>query len=151
MSTHIVKGRDFATTDVQGAPIVAIVNRVFAERYLKGRDPIGVQFSAGYPIPDPTQEVTIIGVVDDVRQKTLADPAEPAFYVPTTQFPIRRGTAVVATTLSDPAVLENAISASDPLILAIATLLIVAITVAATLLPAIRASKMSPASALQSE
>ena len=60
---------------------VAIVNRVFVERYLKGPDPIGVQFSAGYPAPDPRNEVTIVGVVDDVRQKSLAEPAEPAFYL----------------------------------------------------------------------
>ena len=75
---------------------VAIVNRVFVDRYLKGRDPIGVQFSAGYPAPDPRNEVTIIGVVDDVRQKSLAEPAEPAFYSSLTQIPLRRATAVVS-------------------------------------------------------
>ena len=30
-----------------------------------------MQFSAGYPAPDPKNEVTIVGVVDDVRQKSL--------------------------------------------------------------------------------
>ena len=44
-----------------------------------------------------------------------------------------------------------AISASDPLILAIATLLITAITVLATMIPAARASRVSPTNALQSE
>ena len=44
-----------------------------------------------------------------------------------------------------------AIRASDPLILAVATLLITAITVLATMIPATRASRLSPASALQSE
>jgi ABC-type antimicrobial peptide transport system permease subunit len=44
-----------------------------------------------------------------------------------------------------------AISASDPVILAIATLLIIAITLLATAIPAARAARLSPASALQSE
>ena len=44
-----------------------------------------------------------------------------------------------------------AIRASDPLMLSIATVLIVTITVAASLIPAIRASRLNPANALQSE
>jgi ABC-type antimicrobial peptide transport system permease subunit len=44
-----------------------------------------------------------------------------------------------------------AIRASDPLILSIATLLITAITLLATTIPAARAARLNPASALQSE
>jgi putative ABC transport system permease protein len=95
MGTKLIKGRDFNSADVATGLQVAIVNQVFVDRYLKGRDPIGVQFSAGYPRPDPTQEVTIVGVVDNVRQKSLSDVAEPAYYVPLTQAPIRRLIAVV--------------------------------------------------------
>ena len=87
MGTPLIKGRDFGTGDLPTTVPVAIVNQVFVDRYLKGRDPIGVQFSAGYPAPDPRNEVTIVGVVDDVRQKSLAEPAEPAFYQPLTQIP----------------------------------------------------------------
>src|SRR5205085_2869836 len=67
--------------------------------------------SAGYPQPNPQNEVTIVGVIDDVRHKTLGDPAEPAFYTPLTQAPLRRATAVVHTTAADPAVVESAIRA----------------------------------------
>ena len=109
MGTALVKGRDFGTGDLPNNQPVAIVNRVFVDRYLKGRDPIGVQFSAGYPAPDPRNEVTIVGVIDDVRQKSLAEPAEPAFYVPLTQAPLRRTTAVVSMSQSDPAAIERAI------------------------------------------
>ena len=96
MGTHITKGRDFGPGDLPNSVRVAIVNRVFVDRYLKGRDPIDVQFSAGYPAPDPRNEVTIVGVIDNVRQKSLGDAAEPAFYLPLTQAPLRRVTAVVA-------------------------------------------------------
>jgi len=96
MGTAIIRGRDFNPSDLPANQPVAIVNKVFVDRYLKNRDPIGVQFSAGYPEPDPRNEATIVGVVDDVRQKSLADPAEPAFYLSYTQIPARRGTVVVA-------------------------------------------------------
>jgi predicted permease len=111
MGTALLKGRDFNSGDAPTNAPVAIVNKVFVDRYLKGRDPIGVQFSAGYPAPDPRNEVTIIGVVDDVRQKSLADPAEPAFYGSTTQIPIRRVTAVVSMSTSDVGSVERAIRA----------------------------------------
>ena len=48
-------------------------------------------------------------MIDDVRQKSLADPAEPAFYVPLAQFPLGRATAVVSAARGDPRLLERAI------------------------------------------
>jgi predicted permease len=111
MGTPLIKGRDFTTADLPNTVRVAIVNKVFVDRYLKGRDPIGVQFSAGYPAPDPRNEVTIVGVIGDVRQKSLADPAEPAFYIPMTQAPLPRATAVVSMSQSDPTAVERAIRA----------------------------------------
>ena len=109
MGTTIIKGRDFGTGDLPTNAPVAIVNRIFVDRYLKGRDPIGVQFSAGYPAPDPRNEVTIVGVVGDVRQKSLAEPAEPAFYSSLTQIPFRRATVVVAMSQPDVGAVERAI------------------------------------------
>jgi predicted permease len=96
MGTPIKKGRDFNASDLPNNTRVAIVNQVFVDRYLKGRDPIGVQFSAGYPAPNPQNEVTIVGVVDNVRQKSLADAAEPTSYLSLTQAPLRRVTAVAS-------------------------------------------------------
>ena len=53
--------------------------------------------------------MTIIGVVDDVRQKSLSEPGEPAFYTSSVQFVARRQAVVVATTLSDMTPLQSAI------------------------------------------
>jgi putative ABC transport system permease protein len=111
MGTKIINGRDFGPQDVATSTPVAIVNKVFVDRYLKGRDPINVQFSAGYPAPNPQNEVTIVGVIDDVRQKSLADAAEPAFYSPLSQVPLRRATAVVHTTGANAGSMESAIRA----------------------------------------
>jgi len=107
--TTLLQGRDFGPDDRNGSAPVAIVNRTFVKRYLAGRDPIGIRFSAGYPAPDPRNEVLIVGVVDDVRQKSVSDEPEPAFYAPLAQLPFRRQTIVVATSLADAATLERSI------------------------------------------
>jgi putative ABC transport system permease protein len=109
VGTELVQGRDFGPDDRGGTAPVAIVNRAFVKRYLTGRDPIGVQFAAGYPRPDPRNEVTIVGVVDDVRQKSVTEEPEPAYYSSLLQFPLRRQTMVVATSASDLGPLQSAI------------------------------------------
>ena len=118
MGTPILTGRDFSDADQPGTQSVALVNRTFANRYLKGRDPIGVRFMSGYPDIRPESETEIIGVVDDIRQKSLSEAAEPAFYSSDRQIVNRRRTVVVHTTLADPMTLQSAIrsevSRADP-------------------------------------
>lgn len=107
--TKVIQGRNFGPDDRADSERVAIINKVFATRYLAGRDPIGVKFSAGYPTPDPTQEVMVVGIIEDVRQKELATEAEPAYYLPSSQNGQRRQTVVVSTSLADATPLEAAI------------------------------------------
>lgn len=108
--TRLLQGRDFTIDDRSNTLPVAIVNKTFVSNYLSGRNPIGVRFSAGYPAPDPRNELTIVGVVDDVRERSVAAEPEPAYYSPLTQIGgARRQTIVVETSSADPAVLESAI------------------------------------------
>jgi putative ABC transport system permease protein len=114
MGTKLVQGRLFNADDRPTTTPVAVVNKTFVQLYLTGKDPIGVRFSAGYPAPNPQLEVTVVGVVDDIRQITLEKKAEPAFYTPTSQpflgqQAVRRFTVVVATTSPDPTSIEPAI------------------------------------------
>jgi putative ABC transport system permease protein len=109
MGSRIAAGRDFNSGDRQGGAIVAIVNRTFVQRYLANREPLGVHFAAGYPNIDPRNEATIVGVVEDIRQKALDTPAEPAFYTAHAQLPFRRLSIVVATTTADPSALQSTI------------------------------------------
>ena len=107
--TRLLQGRDFGPDDRRDTRPVAIINQAFVKRYLQGRDPLGLQFSAGYPAPNPENEVTVIGVVDDVRQKNVTDEAEPAFYAALSQIPFRRQTMVIATAGADLSGLQSAI------------------------------------------
>ena len=108
--TRLLQGRDFGPDDRRNTQPVAIVNRTFVKRYLAGRDPIGVQFAAGYPTPDPRNEVTVVGVVDDIRQKAVADEAEPAYYQPLMQLGgLRRQTVVIATATDDVTGLQSTV------------------------------------------
>jgi putative ABC transport system permease protein len=115
MGMRILAGRDFQDTDRPSAAAdaarVAIVNRTFVERHLKDRNPIDVRFQFGYPNIDPRSEVAIVGVVESVRQKSLVEAPEPAFYLSSGQLPfaLRRQTVVVRTTLENPSVLQPAI------------------------------------------
>ncbi len=107
--TRLLQGRDFGPDDRLQTRGVAIINRAFVKRYVTDRDPIGLQFAAGYPDPDPRNELTVVGVVDDVHQKTVADEAEPAFYQANGQLPLRRETLVVSAAASDLTGLEGSI------------------------------------------
>ena len=110
MGAKIEQGRDFGPEDLPNTQPNAIVNRTFVKRYVPtGQNPIGMKFSAGYPQPNPNQEVTIVGVVNDIRQKSLELEAEPAFYSPLTQIPFRRMTMVVSTSGADAGPVQGAI------------------------------------------
>jgi predicted permease len=111
MGVKLFEGRDFNADDKQGTTQVVIVNRTFVRRYLSGKDPIGVRFAFGYPNVNPQTESTIVGVIDDVRQKSLVDLPEPAFYSAWTQGLPRRQTIVVHTRVADTTSLQSAIRA----------------------------------------
>jgi putative ABC transport system permease protein len=109
MGVRQLAGRDFSMDDRQGTALVAIVNNTFVRRYLAGKDPLTVHFTYGYPTIDPKREVQIVGVIGDVRQKSLSEAGEPAFYTSSYQFVQRRQSVVISTTLSDSSSLQTAI------------------------------------------
>jgi predicted permease len=100
----IVRGRNFAETDREGAPMVAVVNETFARRAWPGEHAIGkrIRLRSG---DDP--ELEIVGVARDAKYRTLAEDPRNMVYVPYWQWPTsnmvmfaritRNGTAVVST------------------------------------------------------
>jgi putative ABC transport system permease protein len=111
MGIPVGGGRDFTADDRQNTMPVVIVNREFVRRYMAGKDPMRAQFAFGYPMIDTTAFRTIVGVVGNVRYRSIAEEAEPSFYLPQGQFPFPRQTVVVATRAADPSAMTPAIRA----------------------------------------
>ena len=76
----LVRGRQFTAADTADSPAVVIVNQAFADRYFAGRDPIGRRVTFG---GDLTHE--IVGIVGDMRYRSVESDADPTFYLPITQ------------------------------------------------------------------
>jgi predicted permease len=75
MEIPLLQGRAFADTDSREAPFVLVVNQAFARRHFPGEDAVGKVLGYG------GQEAAIVGVVGDVHQRSLSEPAEPMAYV----------------------------------------------------------------------
>ena len=78
----VERGRPFSSEDRTNAPRVAIVNRAFVAKHLKGRDPLSQYIELGWSVDGVKQGGRIVGVVGDVKQAGLADPAVPSVYLP---------------------------------------------------------------------
>src|SRR5450432_1616497 len=71
-------GRDFRSTDVRGAPKVAVVNQALADRFFPHANPIGRKLWFGRRDEPPTE---IVGVVTDGRTDDLTRAAQPEIYL----------------------------------------------------------------------
>jgi putative ABC transport system permease protein len=79
MKVHLLDGRDFRPGDTH--PGAALVNETFAKTYFDGVDPVGKMFDL---IMDEglRLQYEIVGLVGDVRYKSLREPILPQLYVP---------------------------------------------------------------------
>jgi putative ABC transport system permease protein len=111
MGVPLVAGRDFNADDRRTTAPIAIVNREFVRRYLNGKDPLRTSFAVGYPAVDTKVFRTIVGVVGDIRYRSIAEDAEPSFYVTQGQFPFPRQTVVIATRSADATTLAGPVRA----------------------------------------
>ena len=81
LGIRLLSGRDFDKHDTAGAQPVVIVSKSTAQRLWPGEDPIGQRLSM-QDKPKPEDWLTIVGVVDDVRQQSLAHQPDAATYQP---------------------------------------------------------------------
>lgn len=80
------RGRLFTDTDRQETPPVMLVSESFVSSYFANEDPIGLRIV----FDQQTPPIQIVGVVEDARRTAIEKRAEPEFYVPFAQAPIRR-------------------------------------------------------------
>jgi putative ABC transport system permease protein len=112
MGIPLLKGRSFTAADSVGAPRVAIVNEVFARRYIDNEDALGKRVRVQQLIPGkrelgPWVEWEIAGVIKAIGVGDL-DSLSPEIYVPYAQSPFAAGYLSLRTT-NDPAPLASSV------------------------------------------
>ena len=78
LGVPLISGRFFDSGDGRGRPKAAIVNQTLARVFFSGRDPVGHRIGA---------DTTIVGVVADIRHRSLDDKVWPEMYLPFAQSP----------------------------------------------------------------
>lgn len=74
---RMLRGRFFNAQDTATSQPVAVVNRAFAGRWWPGKNPIGQKFLSMRNSADEKSLTTIIGVIDDLPQRSLASERGP--------------------------------------------------------------------------
>jgi putative ABC transport system permease protein len=73
----LLRGRTFTSADDSIAPPVAVINMTMAKTWWPDRDPIGQTFVTASRAP-----VTVIGIVGDLRERSLEGRVRPQMYFP---------------------------------------------------------------------
>ncbi len=81
MGLRLLKGRSIQDTDVEGAPLVAVVNETMANMFWPGQDPLGQCFILG----DSDDCTTVVGVVEVASRGGLEDDLQLAYHLPLAQ------------------------------------------------------------------
>jgi predicted permease len=81
MGIRLLHGRGFTGQDDGRAPGVAIVSQSVVNTLWPGEDPVGKRITLE-DNAKPQDWLTIVGVVDDIRQQSLAEQPQPAIYQP---------------------------------------------------------------------
>jgi putative ABC transport system permease protein len=88
----LVRGRAFTRDDRQGSTPVVLINHRLAEKFFPASDPLGQRLLIPEPVPgrsDPSEPAAleIIGVVNDVKNSRVNEPASPEVYISYLQAP----------------------------------------------------------------
>ena len=84
IGTKIISGREFTEQDNATAPLVAVVNKVFAKRFFKNGDALGHHF--GIFDQKFAGKYTIVGVTEDTQYWSPDSKIRPMFFLPGTQW-----------------------------------------------------------------
>ncbi|HET7459302.1 MAG TPA: ABC transporter permease [Gemmatimonadaceae bacterium] len=119
MGIPLVRGRGITTADRAGAPNVVVMNASAAKLVFGGGDPIGHTFVIGttFGLGRGRAGGSVVGVVGDVRDAGLAQPASPTIYLAYDQYPVGGGSFVVQTSGAPTAITpiaRDALAAIDP-------------------------------------
>jgi putative ABC transport system permease protein len=95
LGVRVEVGRALREADGGGGPMVAVVNRTFVQRYLgEDVDPLDAALSQGAETLPP---VPIVGVIQDLVERSVDDPPEPSLYLPASAGALRTRSLVLRT------------------------------------------------------
>jgi predicted permease len=78
----LLRGRDFSAEDTDTAPPVAVVSRALAARYWPGAEAVGKRIAySGIGQGGTPKWIEIVGVVGDIKYRSLAEAERPVIYV----------------------------------------------------------------------
>jgi putative ABC transport system permease protein len=105
MGIPVLRGRLFTAGDTSSTVPVTVISQALANRYFPHRDPIGRQLIFGFT-PQHNVSRTVVGIVADIHDVSLAGNPGPMLYVPFAQAPLWGGEVVVRSNLSMAAVAD---------------------------------------------
>ena len=111
MHIPLRRGRLLNEHDAAGAPVAVLINESFANLKFPGQDPIGRRVRVGLDVGHVDRPWgTIVGVLGNVKQQSLAMGDENAFYISTAQWTLRdNAQSLVVRTRGDGAALAPVI------------------------------------------
>lgn len=92
MRTPLIAGREFTDRDDRASGLVAIINETLAERLWPDQDPLLGTLQVG-----DRRECQVVGVVGDVRHRSVEESTGPEFYLSILQQPTMSPSLVVRT------------------------------------------------------
>ena len=95
LQTPLQKGRFFTKADTATSPPVIIINQALAKKYWPNEDALGKRITFGNPKKKDAVWVSIVGIVGDIKHRSLDEDAKPEMYVPWAQDPYSTGILVV--------------------------------------------------------
>lgn len=104
MSIKFFMGRDFTSNDVVGGLPVVIISKSLAQQSFGSVTPLGKRLTTGYDSSDIW--MTVVGVIDDVRQESGSTETSPSLYMPTGQHPARGDAQQIVLKLKGKAIVD---------------------------------------------
>jgi predicted permease len=110
MGIPIKQGRGFEPTDQFKSLPVVIVNEQFVQKFFPGQNVVGKHIKPSWGIGDEKALMrTIVGVVGNVKHRTLNMEFTPEVYLSASQIPMDSMSIVARTSISNPAGITSAV------------------------------------------
>jgi len=110
MGIPVLQGRGFEPTDQLKSLPVVIVTEQWVQKFFPGQNVIGKHIKPSWGVGDEKPLMrTIIGVVGNIKHRTLASEFTPEIYMSASQMPVDSMSIVARTSVSNPAAITSAV------------------------------------------